>query len=276
MARKGQLSLEQYGATMPVVGEAVQKPPFYYRNMEMMFVIYRTDEDAAAAMLPDALELDEPALVTIIVAYYGASTFGPYHEAMLSIRARLNGEVVSYYPALFTDNEAPLIGGREIWGFAKKLAKIELRHESEVMMGLVERPTGKRLLTATMRNVTPVTREDFQLTPSISLKMIPCATDAKRPALAQLIRSELELVPHVGVERARGYLDRPWLGSLRFSVGNRPLVPLAGEGSRRLLFRAFRCGTRAWHNRQRPVVDSLRSASWVQRTRSDRSRVVVA
>lgn len=198
MARKGQLSLEQYGATMPVVGEAVQKPPFYYRNMEMMFVIYRTDEDGAAAMLPDALELDEPALVTIIVAYYGASTFGPYHEAMLSIRARLNGEVVSYYPALFTDNEAPLIGGREIWGFAKKLAKIEVRHESEVMMGLVERPTGKRLLTATMRNVTPVMREDFQLTPSISLKMIPCATDAKRPALAQLIRSELELVPHVG------------------------------------------------------------------------------
>jgi acetoacetate decarboxylase len=198
MARKGQLTLDQYGATMPVTGEAVQKPPYYYRNMEMMFITYRTDEDAALAWLPDALELDEPALATVIVAYYGFSTFGTYNEAMLSIRARMNGEVVSYYPALFTDNEAPLIGGREIWGFAKKLAKVEVRYESEVMMGLVERPTGNRLLTATMRNVTPVATEDFQLTPSISLKLFPCATESDRPALAQLIRSELELVPHLG------------------------------------------------------------------------------
>ncbi len=198
MARKGQLKLDHYGATMPVTGEAVQKPPFYYRHMEMMFITYRTDDDAAAAWLPEDLELDGPATATVILAHYGASTFGPYHEAMISIRARFEGQVYSYYPALFTDNEAPLIGGREIWGFAKKLAHIQVRHESEVMMGLVERPTGNRLMTAVMRNVTPVRTEDFQLTPSISLKVIPCATEAKRPALAQLIGSSLDLVPHMG------------------------------------------------------------------------------
>jgi len=91
-----------------------------------------------------------------------------------------------------------LIGGREIWGFAKKLAYIDVRDESEVMLGLVERPRGNRLMTAVMRNVTPVKTEDFALTPSISLKMIPCATAATRPALAQLIGSALELVPHMG------------------------------------------------------------------------------
>ena len=194
----GRLTLDQFGATMPVTGPAVQKPPFYYRDMLMMFMTYRTDEDAALAWLPEALELDEPALATVIVAYYGFSTFGPYHEAMLAIRARHKGEIVNYYPALFTDNEAPLIGGREIWGFAKKLAHIEIKYESEMMMGLVERPTGNRLLTATMRNETPVAVEDFQLVPSISLKLIPCATDSTRPALAQLIGSALALVPHAG------------------------------------------------------------------------------
>lgn len=198
MGKRGQLTVDQFGASMPVTGEAVQKPPFYYRNMDMMFVTYRTDPDAAAAWLPEALELDEPALATVIVAYYGDSTFGPYHEAMLSIRARMDGQVVSYYPALFTDNEAPLIGGREIWGFAKKLAYIELKRESEVLMGIVERPRGNRLLTATMRNVTALAPEDFQLTPSVSLKMIPCATESTKPALAQLIGSELGLVPHMG------------------------------------------------------------------------------
>lgn len=216
MASKGRLRIADYGATMPVVGEAVQKPPFYYRHMEMMFLTYRTDEDAALAWLPEELELDGPATATVIVAHYGASTFGPYHEAMLSIRARLDGQVCSYYPSLFTDNEAPLIGGREIWGFAKKLAKVEIRHESEVMMGLVERPTGNRLLTAVMRKVTPVRTEDFALTPSVSLKMIPCATDQRRPALAQLIGSALELKPHLGANGLPDIWTGP--GSLHYDM----------------------------------------------------------
>jgi len=216
MSRKGRLTVDQYGASMPVTGEAVQKPPFYYRNMTMMFLVYRTDEEAALAWLPDALELDDPATVTIILAHYGQSTFGPYHEAMISIRARFEGKVWSYYPALFTDNEAPLIGGREIWGFAKKLAHIGVSHESEVMMGTVERPRGNRLLTATMRNVTPVATEDFALTPSISLKMIPCATEATRPALAQLIGSELALVPHMGANGLPDIWTGP--GSLHYDA----------------------------------------------------------
>lgn len=216
MSRKGRLTVDQYGASMPVTGEAVQKPPFYYRNMTMMFLVYRTDEEAALAWLPDALELDDPATVTIILAHYGQSTFGPYHEAMISIRARFEGKVWSYYPALFTDNEAPLIGGREIWGFAKKLAHIGVSHESEVMMGTVERPRGNRLLTATMRNVTPVATEDFALTPSISLKMIPCATEAARPALAQLIGSELALVPHMGANGLPDIWTGP--GSLHYDA----------------------------------------------------------
>jgi len=198
MAKKGQLSIDKFQATMPVTNEAAQKPPYYYRNMRMMFVTYRTDEEAALAWLPEALELDEPALVTIIIAHYGFSTFGPYNEAMMAIRARLDGELVSYYPALFTDNEAPLIGGREIWGWPKKLAKISISDQSEVMMGIVERPTNNRLLTATMRNVTPVAPEDFPTTNNVSLKVIPCATESKKPALAQLIGSNLDLVPHVG------------------------------------------------------------------------------
>ena len=198
MAKNGRLTVDKYQGSMPVTSEAAQKPPYYYRNMDMMFFLYKTDPEAALEWLPDALELDEPALITIIIAYYGWSTFGPYHEAMMSIRARLDGEVVSYYPALFTDQEAPLIGGREIWGFAKKLANIEIKHQSEVMMGTVERPSGNRLMTGTMRNVTPVAPEDFQITPRVSLRMIPSASGEGPPALAELIGSSLALKPHIG------------------------------------------------------------------------------
>ena len=60
---KGKLTVDDYQATMPVTGEAVQKPPFYYRNMEIMLLTYRTDTEAALAWLPDALELEERLVV---------------------------------------------------------------------------------------------------------------------------------------------------------------------------------------------------------------------
>jgi len=216
MARQGRLTLDRYGPSMPVTGPAVQKPPFYYRNMEMMFVSYRTDAEAALDWLPDALELDEPATATVILAHYHFSTFGPYHEAMLAIRARWQGQVVNYYPALFTDQEAPLIGGREIWGFAKKLAHVALVHESEAILGTVERPRGNRLLTAVMRAVDNVRPEEFALTPSVSLKVIPDATDAPEPALAQLIGSELRMQPLVGSDGIAEIWSGP--GSLCFDT----------------------------------------------------------
>ncbi len=195
MSKRGKLTVENYGATMPLIGEAVQKPPFYYRDMEMMFITYITDTEAALKWLPDVLDLPEPALATIVVGRYESTTFGGYNEAIIFIHAEFKGEIVSYTPALFTDSEAPLIGGREIWGFAKKLAHIEIKHESEVMMGTVERPLGNRLLTASMRKVTPVA--DMKMPLAVSLKMIPCATENPRPALAQLIGTNFDLVPQV-------------------------------------------------------------------------------
>ena len=44
MAKYGQLKKSQFGPSMPVTAPAVQSPPFYYRNMEMIIVEYRTDE----------------------------------------------------------------------------------------------------------------------------------------------------------------------------------------------------------------------------------------
>jgi len=41
------------------------------------------------------------------------------------IRVNLNGQTYLYQPFIFTDNEIPLVAGREIWGFAKKLATME-------------------------------------------------------------------------------------------------------------------------------------------------------
>jgi len=44
------------------------------------------------------------------------------HSTNEDVRATFDGQTYLYQPFIFTDNEIPLVAGREIWGFAKKLA----------------------------------------------------------------------------------------------------------------------------------------------------------
>ena len=69
------------------------------------------------------------------------------------IRARFDGQTYLYQPFIFTDNEIPLVAGREIWGYAKKLAVMERSSGGagtpfgEQMLFTVERPRGQRIMT---------------------------------------------------------------------------------------------------------------------------------
>jgi acetoacetate decarboxylase len=203
MGKMGKLTADQFGASMPVTAPAVQSPPYYYRNMEMMFITYKTDPEAALDILPEGLELTEPATATIIFAHYHFSTFGPYHEAILGIKCSFEGQPMTYVPNLFVDQEAPLIGGREIWGYPKKLGLIEITQQSEQYMGIIERPKGNRIATGIMRTVDNVPADDFTMLPIVSLKVIPDAEDRGEnagPALAQLVSCDFDVKPIIATD----------------------------------------------------------------------------
>jgi acetoacetate decarboxylase len=214
MAKKGRLTRSQYGATMPVTCPAVQSPPFYYRNAEMIIVSYRTSEEAALRLLPEGVELADPPTASVMVARYHFTTFGPYNEASLGIACNWQGGRRTYTANLFVDQEAPLIAGREIWGYPKKLAQIELVQEREQFMGTVERPTQNRLLTAVMRCVRNVPEAEWESPPVLSLKVIPSA-ESDEPAIAQLVECEFRLTPIVGTDGLSEVWSGP--GSLTFN-----------------------------------------------------------
>jgi acetoacetate decarboxylase len=218
MGKMGKLTPDQFGATMPVTAPATQSPPFYYRNMELMIITYKTDPEAALDLLPDGLELVEPATATMIIGHYHFSTFGPYHEAIMGINCTFEGQPMTYLPYLLVTHEAPLIAGREIYGYPKKLGHVELSQQSEQYMGIVERPTGNRIATAVMRTVDNVPAADFPTQPIVNLKVIPDAEDKgdnSGPALAQLVSSEFDLQPIVGTDGVTELWKGP--GSLVFN-----------------------------------------------------------
>lgn len=215
MAKHGQLKKSQYGFTMPVTAPAVQSPPFYYRNMEMIIVEYRTDEEEALRLLPDGLELAEPATASLVIAKYHFSTFGPYNEAILGIGCKWKGEPMSFLPNLFVTQEAPLIAGREIWGYAKKLAHVDVVKEHEEYMGIIERPRGNRLATAVMRTVRNVPADQFQFPKILSLKVIPNAEESEGPAIAQLVSCDFRVTPVVATDGLAEVWSGP--GSLAYN-----------------------------------------------------------
>ncbi len=55
--------------------------------------------------------------------------FGDYTETGQVIPVRLNGEEGAYTHAMYLDDEAPIAGGRELWGFPKKLARPKIAVE---------------------------------------------------------------------------------------------------------------------------------------------------
>jgi acetoacetate decarboxylase len=55
MERPGRLARQNFGYSMPVDAPLYPKPPIYYRDAEAISVLYETDAEAAAAMVPEGL-----------------------------------------------------------------------------------------------------------------------------------------------------------------------------------------------------------------------------
>lgn len=183
----GRLTKERFGFSMPVDSPLYQSPPFYYRDARSLTIIYETDEEAALDLLPEGLDLPLAATARLMVVHYSFSTFGPYDEAILGLECLWQGEPRFYIAYILLSTVPPLVGGREVWGFPKKLGHIRLRQQEELLQGTVERPRGTRLLTATMRLERPVEQPPLPGGGSIALRVIPSPEAGAPPSLAQLI-----------------------------------------------------------------------------------------
>lgn len=187
MGKAGRLTKDKFGYGMPVDAPFYPKPPIYYKNMEIVSFTYETDEEAAADILPEELELTSPAMASVLFIRYPFSTLGPYEEAILGIACTWQGEPKFYIAYIVLNTDSPLVAGREIWGFPKKLAHITLENEGDLICGTMERPKGNRICTGVMRLEVPVPPEEVGRGGSMSLRVIPSPEEGAEPSLAELI-----------------------------------------------------------------------------------------
>ncbi|CAN1515188.1 Adc Acetoacetate decarboxylase [Rhabdaerophilaceae bacterium] len=178
---------------MPLTNPAYPKGPYRFIDREYVIITYRTDIEALRAVVPEPLEIAEPLVKYEFIRMPDSTGFGDYTESGQVIPVKFEGKDGVYVHAMYLDDDAPIAGGREIWGFPKKLASPQLSHEGEVIVGTLH--YGSVLCaSATMgykHNILDPEPIAHSMTkPNFLVKVIPHVDGG--PRVCELVRYHLE------------------------------------------------------------------------------------
>ena len=146
------MSLDAAAVTgTPFDAPLVPRLPLRMRQTEILTVVYRTDREASARLLPASLDLLGDLVLVHLYRMHDADWFGAYGESAVQIPARhpATGTVGAYSPYLFVESDGAVAAGREVYGQPKKQAAVSLAPDGDLLVGRVTR-NGIDVLTATM------------------------------------------------------------------------------------------------------------------------------
>ncbi|WP_276968363.1 acetoacetate decarboxylase, partial [Metallibacterium scheffleri] len=90
------------------------------------------------ALVPEPLLPLDDTVKFEFISMPDSTGFGHYHESGQVVPVTYKGKPGTYQIAMFLDDEAPLAGGREIWGFPKTMGKPTLRVEKDTLLGTLD------------------------------------------------------------------------------------------------------------------------------------------
>jgi acetoacetate decarboxylase len=131
-------SIASTAFAMPLTRPSYPRGPYRFINREFMIISYRTDPAALRAVIPEPLEFTEAVVKYEFIRMPDSTGFGNYTESGQVIPVTFRGEAGSYVHSMYLNDDAPIAGGREIWGFPKKLAEPKLRTEKDTLVGTLD------------------------------------------------------------------------------------------------------------------------------------------
>jgi len=178
---------------IPLTNPSYPPGPYRFINREYFVVTYKSDRDALERIVPAPLVLAEPVVKFEFIRMPDSTGFGDYTETGQVIPVRFKGEEGAYTHAMYLDDDAPIAGGRELWGFPKKLAMPKIEVETDVLVGTLH--YGSVLCaSATMGYKHRAADHDTVLksmkAPNFILKIIPHVDGSAR--ICELVRFQLE------------------------------------------------------------------------------------
>ena len=214
--------LRERAFAMPFTSPAFPPGPYRFVDREFLVVTYRTDPEALRAVVPEPLEIAEPVVKYEFIRMPDSTGFGDYTESgqviPVQLRTERGLEQGAYVHAMYLNDHPPIAGGRELWGFPKKLASPAFAYETDTIVGTLD--YGRvRVATATMgfkhRTLEPGPILAGIAQPNFLLKIIPHVDGT--PRMCELVRYHM-----VDVQ-----LKGAWTGPASLELHPHALAPVA-------------------------------------------------
>lgn len=203
---------------MPLTSPAFPVGPYRFIDRQYLIITYRTDPEKLRAMVPEPLQVDEPLVKYEFIRMPDSTGFGDYTESGQVIPVSFQGRKGGYTHCMFLNDHPPIAGGRELWGFPKKLASPSLRAEIDTLVGTLDYGP-VRVATATMgykhRSADLQAVKAALSAPNFLLKIIPHVDGG--PRICELVEYCLEDIQIKGA----------WTGPAALSLNAHALAPVA-------------------------------------------------
>ena len=210
--------VKQHAFAMPLANPSYPPGPYRFIDREFFVISYRTDPEMLCAVVPEPLIVAEPVVKYEFIRMPDSTGFGDYTESGQVIPVYFEGQQGSYVHAMYLNDDSPIAGGREIWGFPKKLAEPSLRVEKDTLLGTLDYGP-VRVATGTMGFKHKALDLEAVRTsleaPNFLLKIIP-HVDCK-PRICELVRYYLKDLTIKGA----------WTGPAGLELFHHALAPVA-------------------------------------------------
>lgn len=203
---------------MPLTSPAFPIGPYRFVDREFLIITYRTDPVRLREIVPEPLQVTEPLVHYEFIRMRDSTGFGDYTESGQVIPVEYNGQPGGYTLAMYLDDHPPIAGGRELWGFPKKLASPSLKVDTDHLLGTLD--YGQvRVATGTMgykhRELDIVEQAKRLAGPNFLLKIIPHVDGSAR--VCELVRYYLQDIVMKGA----------WTGPAALKLSPHALAPVA-------------------------------------------------
>lgn len=200
--------IKENAFSMPLTSPAYPRGPYRFVDREFLIITYETDIDVLREVVPEPLKVIDPIVKYEFIRMPDSTGFGDYTETGQVIPVEFEGVAGGYTHAMYLNDLSPIAGGREIWGFPKKLAEPCLKVDKDTLVGTLSYGS-ERVAVATMGYKHETADSEQVLAslqgPNYMLKIIPHVDGSLR--VCELVRYHLEDITVKGAWTGPGALE---------------------------------------------------------------------
>ena len=194
--------------SMPLTSPAFPPGPYRFVDREYLILTYRTDPQAIERILPAPLVAPEPLVKYEFINMPDSTGFGHYCESGQVIPVKFGDEHGGYVHSMYLNDHPPIAGGRELWGFPKKLGEPSLKINKDTLVGTLHYSDVRVAIGSMGFKHVPLDHDAILASlsePNFLLKIIP-HVDGK-PRICELVRYSMTEITVKGGWRGPGALE---------------------------------------------------------------------